>query len=85
MSSEKNPQVIRINNKVFPWVLHPKDSNKKIAFVVINYRSALENLRLNNDFSIKIVQGAYKREKITIFYLIIKYSRRAKRTCNYAV
>lgn len=66
MSSEKNPQEIRINNKVFPWVLHPKDSNKKIAFVVINYRSALENLRLNNDFSIKIVQGAYKREKITI-------------------
>ena len=66
VSSEKNPQVIRINNKVFPWVLHPKDSNKKIAFVAINYRSALENLRLNNDFSIKIVQGAYKREKITI-------------------
>ncbi len=66
VSSEKNPQEIRINNKVFPWVLHPKDSNKKIAFVAINYRSALENLRLNNDFSIKIVQGAYKREKITI-------------------
>lgn len=66
ISKKKNPQEIRMNDKVFPWVLHPKDSRKKIAFVAINYHSKPKQLKLNDEFSIKIVQGAYKKEKIMI-------------------
>lgn len=66
ISSKKKPQAIRIQKKEFPWVSHPKDSKKKIAFIAIPYRAKLGILTLNNNLSIQIVQGKYKKEKITI-------------------
>ena len=66
ITSEKNPQILRINNKEFPWVSHPKDSNKKVAFVAIPYRAKFGILKLNNTISINIVQGKYRKENINI-------------------
>lgn len=66
ISSEANPKPITIQKKNFPWVAHPKDSSKKIAFVPINYRSELGTIKLNESLSLQVVQGAYKKEKITI-------------------
>ncbi len=66
ISTDKNPEKIIINNKIFPWIPHPLDPNKKIAIVPINYISKLGQLKLNNENTINIVQGNYKREKITL-------------------
>lgn len=66
ISNKQKPQALYIQKKEFPWVSHPKDSNKKIAFVAIPYKEKLEILKLNDKISIQVVQGKYKKEKITI-------------------
>lgn len=66
ISSNKKLQKLQIGEKEFPWVAHPKDSKKKIAFVAIPYKAKFGILKLSDTISIKIVQGEYKKENITI-------------------
>ncbi len=66
VSTKKNPQEININGKIFPWIPHPLDASKKIAIIPINYRAKLGTLKLNNENTINIKQGNYKRENIQL-------------------
>ncbi|RDU65736.1 M23 family peptidase [Helicobacter didelphidarum] len=66
MTNEKNPEKLHIGKKTFEWLKHPVDSTKKIAFVGINYYAKPNVIFLNNTIQIRIIQGNYRREKITI-------------------
>lgn len=65
-SKQTKPQALYLQNKEFPWVSHPKNSKKKIAFITIPYKTNPGILKLNSNVSIKVVQGEYKKEKINI-------------------
>ncbi|WP_245945724.1 peptidoglycan metallopeptidase Pgp3 [Helicobacter didelphidarum] len=66
ITNEKNPEKLHIGKKTFEWLKHPVDSTKKIAFVGINYYAKPNVIFLNNTIQIRIIQGNYRREKITI-------------------
>ncbi|MWV62338.1 peptidoglycan DD-metalloendopeptidase family protein [Helicobacter saguini] len=66
VTSDKNPQNLKLNKKTYRWVAHPTDSEKKIAFVSISYYEKPKSLNLGDNITLEIKQGEYKKEKIKI-------------------
>ena len=67
ITDSKKPKNITINKKTYKWIAHPKDSNKKIAFVAINYYTKPQKINLGNNITLEIVAGNYpKKEQLQI-------------------
>ncbi|MDA3966894.1 M23 family metallopeptidase [Helicobacter sp. WB40] len=56
---------IKINNRTYKWLQHPKNSNEKILIITIPYRTKPE-ISNNGDISIKVIEGNYKKEQIVV-------------------
>jgi len=61
---ETNPQPLKILNKTYVWVAHPKNPAKKISLISIPYRTKSISIPLENRGILKIKEGDYKKEEI---------------------
>ena len=66
ISNKGNQSILNLGGKVFPWIPHPSDSTKQIAYVPIGYHASKGKVRISNNLELNIIEGNYKKENITI-------------------
>lgn len=66
ITTSKNPKALHLGKKTYNWLPHPVKKGEKIAFVSIGYYAKKGDVTLGNNISINIIEGNYKKEKITI-------------------
>lgn len=66
ITTSKNPKALHLGKKTYKWLPHPVKKGEKIAFVSIGYYAKKGDVTLGNNISINIIEGNYKKEKITI-------------------